>query len=70
MSKRHINNTKAIEYGLIAMRHINKCDKNKLCSAKEIAAIYHIPQEIMAKTMQKLCKKGYLGAVTNAAWGG
>ena len=54
--------TKTIEYGLIAMRHINK-QSNKLCSCKKIAAKYHIPPEILAKTMQKLCKRGYLRAI-------
>ena len=57
-----LNITKTIEYGLIAMRHINE-QNNKLCSAKEIATLYHIPKEAMAKTMQKLCKKNYVKAV-------
>ena len=43
--------------------------KNDLCSAKEISEIYHVPKEIMAKTMQKLCKKGYLGAVKGSHGG-
>ena len=57
-----LNITKIVEYGLIALRHINEHD-NKLCTSKEISDIYHVPREIMAKTMQKLCKKQYLGAV-------
>ncbi len=57
-----LNITKTIEYGLIAMRHINE-QNNKLCTAKEIAELYHIPKEAMAKTMQKLCRKDYLTAV-------
>ena len=60
-----LNITKTVEYGLIAMRHINKHgnNKSKLFSSKEIAATYHIPQEILAKTMQKLSKKQYIAAV-------
>ena len=57
-----LNITKTIEYGLIAMRHIS--EQNNLCSAKEISEIYHVPKEIMAKTMQKLCRKGY----KNISW--
>ena len=57
-----LNITKTVEYGLIAMRHLNEND-SKLCTAKEISEIYHTPKEIMAKTMQKLCKKQYLEAV-------
>jgi len=58
-----LNITKKVEYGLIAMRHINKYGKHKLCSSKEIATTYHIPKEILAKTMQKLSKKQYIHAV-------
>ena len=54
--------TKTIEYGLIAIRHISK-QNNTLCSSKRIAVTYHIPTEILAKTMQKLCRKGYLRAI-------
>ena len=57
-----LNITKTVEYGLIAMRHLNEND-SRLCTAKEIADIYHIPKEIMAKTMQKLCKEQYVEAV-------
>ena len=57
-----LNITKTIEYGLIAMRHINKQD-NRICSVKEISEKYHIPKEVMAKTMQKLCRKNYVMAV-------
>ena len=28
-----------------------------------MSTLYRIPNEIMAKTMQKLCKLGYLGAI-------
>tara|TARA_Y100001970_G_scaffold242289_1_gene306596 strand:+ start:44453 stop:44851 length:399 start_codon:yes stop_codon:yes gene_type:complete len=55
-----LNINKSIEYALIAIRHINNNSKNKLCTSREIANIYNIPQEILAKTLQKLCKKGYL----------
>ena len=55
-----LNINKTIEYALIAIRHINNNNTNKLCTSREIANIYNIPQEILAKTLQKLCKKGYL----------
>jgi len=60
--------TKTIEYGLIAMRHINE-QNNQLCSSKKIATKYHIPPELLAKTMQKLCKKGYLKAIKGSKGG-
>ena len=55
-----LNITKTIEYSLIAIRHIHNNSNGKLCTSKEIASIYHIPQELLAKILQKLCKKGYL----------
>ena len=58
-----LNITKTIEYALIAIRHISRKEGNDVSSAKEISSLYNIPHEIMAKTMQKLCKLGYLGAI-------
>ena len=58
-----LNITKTIEYALIAIRHISQNKVNDISSAKEISSVYNIPHEIMAKTMQKLCKVGYLGAI-------
>lgn len=55
-----LNITKTIEYALISIRHINNNGNGKLYTAREIASIYNIPQELLAKILQKLCKKGYL----------
>ena len=64
-----LNITKTIEYSLIAIRHISQKDKNKLSTAKEIASLYQVPYENMAKTMQKLCKLNYLAAIKGAHGG-
>ena len=64
-----LNITKTIEYSLIAIRHINDNGNNRLCTSKEISKTYNIPKEILAKTMQKLCKKGYLNTI-KGAYGG
>ena len=64
-----LNITKKIEYSLIAIRHISKDDKKDISSAKEISSMYNIPHEIMAKTMQKLCRLGYLGAIKGSHGG-
>ena len=58
-----LNITKTIEYALIAIRHISQGNKNNLYTSREISSFYNIPSEVMAKTMQKLCKTGYLGAI-------
>ena len=58
-----LNITKTIEYSLIAIRHMHEHGANKLCTSKEISEFYNIPKELLAKTMQKLCKKGYLKTI-------
>ena len=55
-----LNITKTIEYALISIRHINNNGNGKLYTAREIASIYNIPQELLAKILQKLCRNGYL----------
>ena len=62
-----LNITKKVEYALIAIRHMNT-SKN-LCSSREISSIYNVPHEIMAKTLQKLCKMGYVKAVKGSHGG-
>ena len=57
-----LNITKSVEYGLIAIRHINN-NKNTIVSTKEIANLYYLPYELLAKILQKLCKKKYLAAI-------
>ena len=64
-----LNITKTIEYSLIVIRHISRKDNKKLSTAKEVASLYHIPYENMAKTMQKLCKLNYLSAIKGAHGG-
>jgi len=61
--------TKKIEYALIAISYMNKKDKNKLSSSKEISLAYNIPKELLAKTMQLLTKVGYLNAIKGAKGG-
>ncbi len=56
-----LNITKKIEYALIAMRHMK--NRDSLCSSREISKNYNIPHEIMAKTLQKLSKTGYVHSI-------
>ena len=47
--------TRKLEYALIALCHMQ--DKGDVfISAKEIAEIYLIPQELLAKTLQQMSK--------------
>jgi FeS assembly SUF system regulator len=46
--------TKKADYGLIAMRHLAEHVAIGTCSAKDMAELYSIPQEALAKILQRL----------------
>ncbi len=48
--------TKKADYGLIAMRHLAEHQGQGSCSAKDLAETYGIPQEALAKILQKLVR--------------
>ena len=53
--------TRKLEYALIALRHMQ--DKgDTFISTKEIADMYLIPQELLAKTLQQMAKLNYIKA--------
>lgn len=53
--------TKKADYGLIALKHLAECaDAGSASSAKDIAEAYGLPQEALAKILQRLVKAGML----------
>src|ERR1017187_7747476 len=52
--------TKKADYGLIAMRHLAEHADLGARSAKDLAEMYTIPQEALAKILQRLTKAGLL----------
>jgi Rrf2 family protein len=52
--------TKKADYGLIAMRHLAAHADLGACSAKDLADMYSLPQEALAKLLQRLVKAGLL----------
>ena len=54
--------TRKLEYALIALRHM-QMKGDTLSSTKEIADIYTIPREILAKTLQQMARLKYIDAV-------
>jgi Rrf2 family protein len=50
--------TKKADYGLMAMKHL--AEYSGSCSAKDLAESYGIPQEALAKILQRLVKAGLL----------
>ena len=51
--------TKKADYGLIALKHLAESPSSS-CSAKDIAEAYDLPQEALAKILQRLKKSGLL----------
>lgn len=50
--------TKKADYGLIALKHL--AESGSSSSAKDIAEAYGLPQEALAKILQRLVKSGLL----------
>ena len=51
--------SKKADYGLIALKHLAQHAEESV-SAREIAAEYNIPGELLAKVLQRLARKGLL----------
>jgi Rrf2 family protein len=54
--------SKKVEYGLIAMRHMALSSNGHIITSKEIADLYQIPYELLAKVMQKLAKEKFISS--------
>src|SRR5436190_18373393 len=54
--------SKKADYALIAMKHLALRGTNGSSSAREIAALYDIPIELMAKVLQRLVRRGLLSS--------
>ena len=52
--------TKKADYALMAMKHLAERAHEGACSAKDVAEAYAIPQEALAKILQRLAKAGLL----------
>ena len=54
--------SKKADYALIAMKHLALRGDRGSSSAREIAALYNIPIELMAKVLQRLVRRGLLAS--------
>jgi Rrf2 family protein len=57
--------SKKADYALIAMKHLALCGdrgSHATASAREIAELYDIPIELMAKVLQRLVRRGLLAS--------
>ena len=61
--------TRKVEYALLALRHLKGLKDGELSTTKEIALKYGIPQELLAKVLQKLARENIVRAVKGPAGG-
>src|SRR5260221_2411595 len=54
--------SKKADYALMAMKHLALREDRGSSSAREIAALYDIPVELMAKVLQRLVRRGLLAS--------
>jgi Rrf2 family protein len=52
--------TKKADYGLMALKFLAEHPYDTSLSAKDIAAAYHIPPQLLAKILQRLAREGLL----------
>jgi Rrf2 family protein len=52
--------TKKADYGLMALKHLAEYGQAGACSAKDVAEAHRIPQELLAKILQRLVRAGLL----------
>jgi Rrf2 family protein len=57
------------DYGLIALKHISSQDNGRLINAKEIAARFNLPPNLLAKILQSLAHSGILEAQKGSGGG-
>jgi Rrf2 family protein len=62
--------TKRTDYGLMAIHFMATQDRDVVVNTKTIAELYQIPMELLAKTLQRLAKKGIITSHQNGPKGG
>lgn len=50
--------SKKTDYGLMALNYLGACEAREAVNAKKIAKKFKIPEEFLAKILQKLAKRG------------
>lgn len=61
--------SKKVEYGLMAMLHMDTVKNGNLAAAREMSELYHIPPELLGKVMQALVRAGLVRSEQGARGG-
>ncbi len=54
--------TKATGYGILSLGYLDSLDDQTVVSTKEISEVFTIPNELLAKVLQRLTRAGFLKA--------
>lgn len=57
------------DYGLIALKHMAAQDEKRISNAREIAGLYNLPPNLLAKILQNLSQSGILEAQKGSGGG-
>jgi len=61
--------SKKVEYGLVALLHLEMSDPEQQVTTREMSEMYQIPEEALGKVLQKLTKGQLLESVQGAKGG-
>ena len=61
--------TKKIEYGLIALQHMQTKNNGEITSAKEVAENFDLPASLVAKVLQQLAKNNIIEPIQGPSGG-
>ena len=61
--------SKKVEYGLMAILHMDMLDGREIITAREISGRYNIPPELLGKVLQSLARSGLAESVHGARGG-
>ena len=61
--------SKKVEYGLIALLHMDSVGGSRLITAKEVAEFYDTPPELLGKVMQSLARAGLVESIQGSRGG-
>jgi Rrf2 family protein len=61
--------SRKVEYGLIALLHMDSAGSARLVTAKEVAENYGTPPELLGKVMQSLARAGLVESMQGARGG-
>lgn len=50
--------TKAVDYALVLLKHLNSIENGKITSVKKVAATCHIPERFLANIVNSLARAG------------